>query len=60
MALSDSKAYAVVIGGGIYGVNIALFLAHQNKGKVILLEKEDHLLSRASYNKPVDYATCRK
>lgn len=50
MALSDSKVYAVVIGGGFYGVNIALYLAQQNKGQVILLEMEGSLLSRASYH----------
>jgi hypothetical protein len=50
VALSDSKAYAVVIGGGFYGVNIALYLAQQNKGQVILLERENSLLSRASYH----------
>lgn len=50
MALSDSKAYSVVIGGGFYGVNIALYLAQQNKGQVILLESENSLLSRASYH----------
>jgi glycine/D-amino acid oxidase-like deaminating enzyme len=50
MALSDSKAYAVVIGGGFYGVNIALHLAEKNRGQVILLEKESSLLSRASYH----------
>lgn len=50
MALSDSKAYAVVIGGGFYGVNIALYLADQNKGQVFLLEMEGGLFSRASYH----------
>ncbi|WFE67741.1 FAD-dependent oxidoreductase [Thiomicrospira sp. R3] len=50
MALSESKAYAVVIGGGFYGVNIALYLAQQNKGQVVLLEKENGLLTRASYH----------
>ena len=38
------------MGGGFYGVNIALYLAQQDKGQVILLEKEASLLSRASYN----------
>ena len=50
MFLSDSKTYSIVIGGGFYGANIALFLAQKNKGQVILLEKESSLLSRASYN----------
>ena len=50
MSLIDSKAYAVVIGGGFYGVNIALYLAQKDKGQVILLERENSLLSRASYH----------
>jgi hypothetical protein len=50
VASSDSKVYGVVIGGGFYGVNIALYLAQQDKGQVILLEKESSLLSRASYH----------
>ncbi len=50
MSLSESKAHAVVIGGGFYGVNIALYLAHQNRGPVVLLEKEEGLLTRASCN----------
>ena len=50
MALSSSKAYTVVIGGGFYGVNIALHLAEKDRGQVILLEKENSLLSRASYH----------
>ena len=50
MTLSESRAYAVVIGGGFYGVNIALCLARQDKGQVFLLEKEGDLLSRASYH----------
>ena len=44
------QAYAVVIGGGFYGVNIALFLAQQNKGQVKLLERENDLLLRASFH----------
>ena len=50
MTLPDSKAYAVVIGGGFYGVNIALHLAQQNKGQVTLVDRENSLLSRASHN----------
>jgi hypothetical protein len=50
VSLIDSKAYAVVIGGGFYGVNIALYLAQKDKGQVILLERENSLLSRASYH----------
>lgn len=51
MAVHDSKANAVVIGGGFYGVNIALYLAsHKKVGQVILLERESRLLTRASYS----------
>lgn len=51
MPLLESKASAVVIGGGFYGVNIALYLAsHKKVGQVILLEREDSLLTRASYS----------
>lgn len=41
---------AIIIGGGFYGVNIALYMAKINRGPVLLLEQEEHLLSRASYN----------
>lgn len=42
---------AIVIGGGFYGVVIALYLANQrNFAKVLLLEREPELLLRASYN----------
>lgn len=37
-----------IIGGGFFGCYIALFLAHKGK-KVIVIEKESSLLSRASY-----------
>ena len=42
---------AVVIGGGFYGVVIACYLA-QRRGlrKVMIIEREEKLLSRASYN----------
>lgn len=42
---------AVVIGGGFYGAAIAVYLAkHRGLLKVVLIEKENGLLSRASYN----------
>jgi glycine/D-amino acid oxidase-like deaminating enzyme len=42
---------AVIIGGGFYGAAIAVYLA-KKKGfkKIILLEREPSLLTRASYN----------
>jgi len=44
------QADAVVIGGGFYGAVIAVYLAKQRGLRVVLLEKESALLSRASYN----------
>ena len=42
---------AVIIGGGFYGVAIALYLRHtRGLRKVIVVERGDTLLSRASYN----------
>ncbi len=50
MGVLESKTSAVVIGGGFYGVNIALHLAKRYKGgQVILFERENNLLTRASY-----------
>ncbi len=47
VGLSD----AIVIGGGFYGAAIAVYLA-ERRGfkKIVLVEKEDSLLCRASYN----------
>ncbi len=46
-----SKQDAVIIGGGFYGAAIAIYLAKQrNLKRVILIEREAKLLSRASYN----------
>lgn len=39
---------AVVVGGGFYGASISLYLAERGE-RVIVLEKSDDLLSRASY-----------
>ncbi|HYE71752.1 MAG TPA: FAD-dependent oxidoreductase [Blastocatellia bacterium] len=39
---------AIVIGGGFYGCSVALFLA-QHFSRVLILEREDDLLQRASY-----------
>lgn len=42
---------AVVIGGGFYGVYIATYLARKRGlKKVLLVEQENQLLTRASYN----------
>ena len=51
MTISTCKANSVVIGGGFYGAAIAIFLARKMPSqKVILLEQEPSLLTRASYN----------
>lgn len=51
MSRADFDADAVVIGGGFYGATIAIYLAkHRGLRRVILIEKEEALLSRASYN----------
>lgn len=51
MTYKQEQADAVIIGGGFYGAAIAVYLV-KNRGmrKVILLERESSLLSRASYN----------
>ena len=42
---------AIVIGGGFYGVVIAIYLARQRGlQRVTLVEREGALLTRASYN----------
>lgn len=50
MSIPNFTASSIVIGGGFYGVSIALYLA-QTKGfsDVVLIEQKDRLLSRASY-----------
>jgi hypothetical protein len=50
MVVSDSIVDAVVIGGGFYGSVIAIYLAKQRGLKVVLIERESELFSRASYN----------
>lgn len=51
MTLQNCTADTIVIGGGFYGSVIAIHLA-KTRGlqKVILLEREPKLLTRASYN----------
>ena len=39
----------IVVGGGFYGAAIAIYLARKNK-KVLLIERESALMTRASYN----------
>jgi len=40
---------ALVIGGGFYGCAIALHLARRGRADVVVVEREDALLARASY-----------
>jgi glycine/D-amino acid oxidase-like deaminating enzyme len=51
MTKADSTVDAVIIGGGFYGATIAIYLAKQRGLKrVVLVERESALLTRASYN----------
>ena len=47
----DKNQDAVIIGGGFYGAAIAIYLARQRGFKrIVLVEREPALLTRASYN----------
>ena len=47
----DRTFDAVIVGGGIYGCAIAIYLAkHKDFKKILLVEREAALLTRASYN----------
>lgn len=51
MIESEPIADAVIIGGGFYGASIAIYLAKQRGLKrIVLVERESALLTRASYN----------
>jgi glycine/D-amino acid oxidase-like deaminating enzyme len=51
MTKADSTVDAVIIGGGFYGAAIAIYLAKQSGLKrIVLVERESALLTRASYN----------
>jgi glycine/D-amino acid oxidase-like deaminating enzyme len=51
MSKADSTVDAVIIGGGFYGAAIAIYLAKQRGLKrIVLVERESALLTRASYN----------
>lgn len=51
MLSSEINQDAVIIGGGFYGAAIAIYLAKQRGLKrIVLIESEPSLLSRASYN----------
>src|SRR5665647_2184435 len=51
MTETDSPHDAVIIGGGFYGAAIAIYLAKQRGLKrIVLVEQEPALLTRASYN----------
>jgi glycine/D-amino acid oxidase-like deaminating enzyme len=48
---ADSRIDAVIIGGGFYGAAIAIYLVKQRQLKrIVLIERESDLLTRASYN----------
>lgn len=46
---THNKYSSVVIGGGLYGCMIALYLAGKQE-RVLLIEKEDQLCNRATWN----------
>jgi glycine/D-amino acid oxidase-like deaminating enzyme len=51
MVATDPNQDAVIIGGGFYGAVIAIYLAKQRGFKrIVLVEREAALLTRASYN----------
>jgi L-2-hydroxyglutarate oxidase LhgO len=51
MPTKDINQDAVIIGGGFYGAAIAIYLAKQRGFKrIVLVEREAALLTRASYN----------
>lgn len=51
MTKQNSIVDAVIIGGGFYGASIAIYLAKQRGLKrIVLVERESALLTRASYN----------
>jgi len=51
MSASEPTHDAVIIGGGFYGAAIAIYLAKQRGLKrIVLVEREPALLTRASYN----------
>ena len=51
MTNADLAVDAVIIGGGFYGAAIAIYLAKQRGLKrIVLVEREAALLTRASYN----------
>lgn len=50
-SIGSQDVDALIIGGGFYGCAIAIYLAKQRGlKKVILIERESGLLTRASYN----------
>ena len=48
MSAGDDPYEAIVVGGGFYGCCLALFLRHSHE-RVLVVEKEPDLLTRASY-----------
>src|SRR3989344_594594 len=48
MTKTNKKYDIVIIGGGVYGCSLALFLKKKNNS-VLLVEAEDDLITKASY-----------
>ncbi|MEP6572545.1 MAG: FAD-dependent oxidoreductase [Gemmatimonadota bacterium] len=47
--MPDSAFDAVIIGGGFYGCSLALHLRRSGVGRVLILERGDEIMQRASY-----------
>ena len=47
--MAEAPWHAIVVGGGFYGCSLAVAMARQGR-KVLLVEQEENLLTRASYN----------
>lgn len=50
MEPTEDVVDAIIIGGGFYGCAIAIYLARHRNLKVLLIERENALMQRASYN----------
>lgn len=49
--MSNKKYDTIIIGGGFYGLRIAQYLFEElNQKNILIIEKEDDVLQRASYN----------
>ena len=47
--MPDSAFDAAIIGGGFYGCSMALYLRGSGVGRVLILERDEDIMRRASY-----------